>query len=98
MRKAGLTKDQVGLYVFTQLNARTIEAVMDRLRVPLQRTHMVMDKWGYLGSACLPVAFDDAVQVGALESGDYVVFCATGGGLAMGCTVWQWHEKFLAST
>jgi 3-oxoacyl-[acyl-carrier-protein] synthase-3 len=91
LRKAGLRTEQIGLYVFTQLNARTIEAVMDRLRIPMSRTHMVMDKWGYLGSACLPVAFDDAVQIGVLQSGDYVVFCATGGGLAMGCSVWQWH-------
>ena len=49
-----------------------------------------MDKWGYLGSACLPAAFDDAIEDNPLSSGDLVVFCATGGGLAMGCTAWRW--------
>ncbi len=89
--KAELTTDDVALYVFTQLNARTIETVMDRLGLPMERTHMVMDKWGYLGSACLPAAFDDAVQQRGLNDGDVVLFCATGGGLAMGCSTWRWH-------
>jgi 3-oxoacyl-[acyl-carrier-protein] synthase-3 len=88
--KAGLKIEGVGLFVFTQLNARTIETVMEKLGVPMSRTHMVMDKWGYLGSACIPVAFDDALQMKALAPGSPVVFCATGGGLAMSCTVWNW--------
>jgi 3-oxoacyl-[acyl-carrier-protein] synthase-3 len=90
LAKAGLSIDDVGLFVFTQLNARTIEHVMDLLHVPMERTHMVMDKWGYLGSACIPAAFDDAVLTKSLPPGTPVVFCATGGGLAMGCNVWRW--------
>jgi 3-oxoacyl-[acyl-carrier-protein] synthase-3 len=50
---------------------------------------MVMDKWGYLGSACIPVAFDDALEQRALPDGAPIVFCATGGGLAMACSVWR---------
>lgn len=94
LAKAGIAVDEVGLFVFTQLNARTIEAVMDTLEVPRDRTHMVMDKWGYLGSACIPVAFDDALRHlrdagGELADGAPIVFCATGGGLAMACSVWR---------
>jgi 3-oxoacyl-[acyl-carrier-protein] synthase-3 len=89
LAKAGLRVEEVGLYVFTQLNARTIEAVMHRLELPMARTHMVMDKWGFLGSACIPVAFDDALSLRELDEGTPMVFCATGGGLAMGCTVWR---------
>ncbi|MEM6991419.1 MAG: ketoacyl-ACP synthase III [Myxococcota bacterium] len=90
LARAGATVDEVSLFVFTQLNARTIEAVMDRLGRPMTSTHMVMDKWGYLGSACLPVAFDDALQQRDLQRGDLIVFCATGGGLTMGCSAWRW--------
>jgi 3-oxoacyl-[acyl-carrier-protein] synthase-3 len=92
LAKAGVPLDDVDLFVFTQLNARTIEAVMDRMRVPMSRTHMVMDKWGYIGSACIPAAFDDALQERDLPPGATVVFCATGGGLAMGCNVWRLWE------
>ena len=96
--KAGLTLEDISLFLFTQLNLRTIEFVMQNLGQPMSKTHWIMDKWGYLGSACIPAALDDALYGGraargqppAPKEGDYVVFCATGGGMAMAATVWQW--------
>lgn len=90
LERAGLPLAAIDLLVFTQLNARTIEQVMEILGLPMERTHMVMEPWGYLGSACIPVAFDDALQHGKLPpEGGHVLFCATGGGLAMGASVWR---------
>jgi 3-oxoacyl-[acyl-carrier-protein] synthase-3 len=89
--KAGLTLDDISFFLFTQLNARTIEYVMQNLGQPMSKTHMIMDKWGYLGSACIPAALDDAVRRGTgPRQGDNVVFCATGGGMAMAASVWRW--------
>lgn len=88
--KAGLTPDDVTLFLFTQLNLRTIEATMAVLGQPLSKTHWIMDKWGYTGSACIPMALDDAVEQGKLRRGDHVVFCASGGGLAMAAAVFRW--------
>ena len=89
--KAGLTLDEIDFYLFTQLNLRTIEFVMDNLGQPMSKTHWIMDKWGYLGSACIPAALDDALERGkGPKPGDNVVFCATGGGMAMAATVWKW--------
>lgn len=94
LERAELSLADVELFVFTQLNARTIEQVMDVLGVPMARTHMVMEQWGYLGSACIPVAFDDALQHGKVPPpGGHVLFCATGGGLAMGASVWRVTES-----
>ena len=91
VRKAGLTVDEIDFYVFTQLNLRTIEFMMDNLGQPLSKTHWIMDKWGYLGSACIPAALDDALERGVgPKVGDNVVFCASGGGLAMAASVWRW--------
>ena len=91
LSKAGLTLDEVGYYLFTQLNLRTIEFVMHNLGQPMSKTHYIMDKWGYLGSACIPAALHDAIEQGkGPESGDYVVFCATGGGMAMAASLWRW--------
>ncbi|MCX4244963.1 3-oxoacyl-ACP synthase III family protein [Paraliomyxa miuraensis] len=90
LERAGLPLRALDLLVFTQLNARTIEQVMGVLELPMERTHMIMKEWGYLGSACIPAAFDDAVQNGkAPPVGGHVLFCATGGGLAMGASVWR---------
>ena len=89
--KAGLTLDDIQFFLFTQLNLRTIEYVMDNLGQPMSKTHWIMDKWGYLGSACIPAALDDAIERGkGPKPGDHVVFCATGGGMAMAASVWKW--------
>ncbi|MBI5300564.1 MAG: ketoacyl-ACP synthase III [Chloroflexi bacterium] len=89
--KAGLTLDDISFFLFTQLNLRTIEFVMQNLGQPMSKTHWIMDKWGYLGSACIPVALDDAIERGkGPQPGDNVVFCATGGGMAMAACVWKW--------
>ncbi len=89
--KAGLTLDDIAFFLFTQLNLRTIELVMQNLGQPMRKTHWIMDKWGYLGSACIPVALDDAIERGiGPKPGDNVVFCATGGGMAMAASVFKW--------
>jgi 3-oxoacyl-[acyl-carrier-protein] synthase-3 len=81
----------VSLYLFTQLNLRTIEATMAQLGLPMTRTHWTMDSWGYTGSACIPMTLDHAVEQGLLARGDHVILCATGGGLALGCALLRWN-------
>ena len=94
VRKAGLTVEEIDFYLFTQLNLRTIEYVMQNLGQPMSKTHWIMDKWGYLGSACIPAALDDALERGVgPKAGDNVVFCASGGGLAMAASVWRWTKE-----
>ncbi len=80
----------VKLFVFTQLNLRTIEAVMGRLELPMSRAHWVMNKWGYTGSACIPMTLDDAVEQGRLQPDDLVAFCGSGGGVAMAASLFRW--------
>ncbi len=91
--KAGVELEDIDFFLFTQLNLRTIEFVMENLGQPMSKTHWIMDKWGYLGSACIPAALDDALtQDKGPKPGDNVVFCATGGGMAMSATVWRWTK------
>jgi len=92
--KAGATLDDVKLFVFTQLNLRTIEATMGVLNVPMSRTHWTMDRWGYTGSACIPMTLDDAVQAGKVHKGDLVLLVASGGGLAMAGAILRWSFDF----
>jgi 3-oxoacyl-[acyl-carrier-protein] synthase III len=88
--RAGLDLDDIALFLFTQLNLRTIEAVMAELDQPLSRTHWTMDRYGYTGSACLPITLDHAAEQGRLRAGDHVVLCASGGGVAMAASVLRW--------
>ena len=94
VRKAGLSLDEIDFFLFTQLNLRTIEYVMAHLGQPMSKTHWIMDKWGYLGSACIPAALDDALERGrGPKPGDNVLFCATGGGMAIAASVWKWTKE-----
>lgn len=76
---------------FTQINLNTIREVMDCLQLPLERTHWTMDKWGYTGSACIPMTLHDHIEQGEGPScGNLVVFCASGGGYAMAASAFRW--------
>jgi 3-oxoacyl-[acyl-carrier-protein] synthase-3 len=89
--KVGLTYDDVDQYYWTQLNLRTIEYMMELLEQPIEKTHWVMDKWGYTGSPCVAMALDDAISQGkGPKPGDTIVFCASGGGISMAASVWRW--------
>ncbi|MBI5564359.1 MAG: ketoacyl-ACP synthase III [Chloroflexi bacterium] len=89
--KATLTFDDVDLYLFTQLNLRTIEAMMQTLGQPIEKTHWIMDKWGYTGSPCVVMALDDAIAQGrGPKPGQVVCFCASGGGITMAASAWRW--------
>lgn len=86
-----LQPDDVDHYYFTQVNLRTIEAMMITLGQPLAKTHWIMDKYGYTGSACIPMALDDALAQGqGPKSGSLVLFCASGGGIALAASLWLW--------
>ena len=91
LHKANLTVNDVDLFLFTQLNLRTIEAMMSLLDQPMSKTHWVMDKWGYTGSPCVVMTLDDAIAQGrGPKPGQIVVFCASGGGITMAASVWKW--------
>lgn len=85
LAKAGLSLDDVDMFLWTQVNLLTIKIVMQEMQIPEHKTHTIMQKWGYTGSACIPMVFHDAVEAGKIKRGDVVVLCASGGGLNMAC-------------
>ena len=76
----GFALSEIDMSVFTQVRATTIEKVVGDLGIPMDKTHMVMDKWGYTGSACVGMALDDAIELGKIEPGDLVVMVGSGVG------------------
>jgi 3-oxoacyl-[acyl-carrier-protein] synthase-3 len=72
--------EDIDLIVFTQVRKRTIEKAMGVLGLPMSRTHTVMEKWGYTGSACIPMALHDAIVEGRARPGQLVVLVGSGVG------------------
>jgi 3-oxoacyl-[acyl-carrier-protein] synthase III len=64
--------------LFTQISKPSIAIAAKRCNVPLEKCHTIMEKYGYTGSACIPMALDDAIQLGKIKRGDLVVMLASG--------------------
>lgn len=93
--KAGLTIEDIDWFFFTQINLRTIEAVMKELEIPFEKTHTIMDKWGYTGASCIGMAMHDAIEQGKLPppgegNGENIALCSSGGGFNMAAAVVRW--------
>jgi 3-oxoacyl-[acyl-carrier-protein] synthase-3 len=58
----------------------SIELVMKALGLPVERAPMVMEEWGYTGSACVPMALDDAIGRGQVKPGSLLVMVGSGVG------------------
>ena len=85
-----LSLTDVNLFLWTQVNLSTIKDVMAALGQPMEKTHTIIEKLGYTGSACIPMVLHDAVSLGKIERGDNIVMCASGGGLNMACVACRW--------
>ncbi|MGE0764011.1 MAG: 3-oxoacyl-ACP synthase III family protein [Bdellovibrionales bacterium] len=90
LQKIGARAQDVNHYFLTQINIDSIHQTMDRLEVPRQRSHNIMNIYGYTGSACLPMAMADALEQGKLKKGDLVLMIGSGGGVAMGGAAIRW--------
>ncbi len=91
LEDAGCHVRDIDRVYFTQINLGTIKEVMELLELPLEKTHWIMDKWGYTGSACVAMALDDHIEQGqGPKPGDLVVFCTSGGGYAMATAAFRW--------
>jgi 3-oxoacyl-[acyl-carrier-protein] synthase-3 len=83
LKKVNMQKSDIDHIIFTQINKFVIEQTMDVLKLPMEKTTCVMDKYGYTGSGCVPMAFVHAVEEGRVKRGDKVMFVASGAGFAL---------------
>jgi 3-oxoacyl-[acyl-carrier-protein] synthase-3 len=76
----GFAVDDIDFVIFTQVRKPTVELVMASLGLPMEKTHTVMERWGYTGSACIPMALHDALEQKKIRPGDLVVLVGSGVG------------------
>ncbi len=81
-KKAGISVDDVDMYFLTQININSIFETMDILKQPREKAQTSMHYYGYTGSACIPIAFCEAIEKGKVKRGDTIFLIGSGGGLA----------------
>jgi 3-oxoacyl-[acyl-carrier-protein] synthase-3 len=79
-RRGGFQIQDIDMAIFTQVRLPSIKLVMADLGLPLEKTHWIMEDWGYMGSACIPMALDDAMEKGKIHPGDLLVLVGSGVG------------------
>lgn len=80
--RINISPQDISQFLFTQININTIWETLDNLGVSRDKAHTIMSKYGYTGSACIPMAFDDAKRKGKIKEGDILCFMGSGGGLS----------------
>lgn len=90
LQQAGLSVEDISLFVPHQANLRIIEALAERLGLPMERIFVNLHRYGNMSAATIPVALCEAAEEGRLKEGDIVVATAFGAGLtwAAGVIVW----------
>jgi len=73
---------EVDHFFITQININSIWATMDLIGIDRSKAHTVMHEYGYTGSACIPMALQDAIENGKVKKGDLCFFIGSGGGLS----------------
>lgn len=88
--KENINPNEVDHYFFTQININSIWETMDNLGADRNKAHTIMDRYAYTGSACIPMALNDAFEKGKIKEGDKIIFMGSGGGLAFACALFVW--------
>jgi 3-oxoacyl-[acyl-carrier-protein] synthase-3 len=90
LKMAGLTAEDVSLFIPHQANIRIIEATCKRARIPMDKTMVTIHKYGNVSAGTIPIALAEADREGRLKEGDIVLLAAFGGGFTWGAAVLRW--------
>jgi len=88
--RAGMTGEDIDLFIPHQANIRIIEATARYAGIPMEKVFVNVDRYGNMSSATLPIALDEAQEQGRLKPGDNVLLVAFGAGFTWGSAVLRW--------
>ena len=90
LQKNGLTGNDVDCFIAHQANRRIIVATAERLKMPLDKVIINIDRFGNTTSATIPLAMQTAIEEGKLKKGDLVLLAAVGAGFTVGASLLRW--------
>ncbi len=90
LASCGLTGNDVDLLVPHQANIRIIESAAKRLKMPMEKVFVNLQKYGNTSAATIPIALSEARQEQKIKSGDTVVLVGFGAGLTWASAVLKW--------
>lgn len=90
LKKNQMTVDMLDWFLPHQANFRIIEAVANRLNLPMEKVLVNVDRYGNTSAATVPTMLDEAVRDGRIQKGQTVLLDAFGAGLTYGAVLLRW--------
>ena len=82
--------EDLDLLIPHQANLRIIQAMAQRLHMPMEKVVLTLPKYGNTSSASIPMAMDEAVRDNRIKDHDLIMLEAFGGGLTWGSALVRW--------
>jgi 3-oxoacyl-[acyl-carrier-protein] synthase III len=92
LEQAGLTTDDIDLFIPHQANVRIIDATARRLKLAESTVFTNVARYGNTSAASVPVALCEAIDEDLVHTGSTVVLSGFGAGLSWGTAVWKWQD------
>ena len=90
LEKNNITGDDINLLVSHQANARIIDAIAKRLKIPPEKVFVNIEKYGNTSSASVPIALDEANRQHRIKKNDVLLLDAFGAGFTWGSALIRW--------
>ena len=90
MKRNQTAKEDIRYYILHQANERIVEAVARRLKEPMDKFPMIIEKYGNTSTASIPLLLNDMVKKGMLEAGDKIILSGFGAGMTWGAVLLEW--------
>jgi 3-oxoacyl-[acyl-carrier-protein] synthase-3 len=90
LKKAGVTADDLDLFIPHQANQRITDAVRERLGIKTEKVYSNICRIGNTSSASIPICLDECIQSGRMKKGNLVLMAAFGAGVTWGAVLMRW--------
>ena len=84
IKRNNLTVEKIDWFVPHQANIRIIQAVAKRLKMPMDKVIVTLDKHGNTSAASIPLSLDTAISDGRIKKGDTILLQSFGAGFTWG--------------
>jgi len=88
--RANLSVEEIDWLLLHQANQRILDAVGERLNIPSHKIISNLAKHGNTSAASIPLALDEEIRQGKIQSGDTIITAGFGAGLTWGAAIFQW--------
>lgn len=91
-KKAELSMENIDMIFPHQANTRILDGAMKRLGLTDEKIFPIIQKYGNISSASIPVTMDEAYRAGRLKKGDNLILVGFGGGLTWASAALRWSK------